>query len=641
VSSAIALALLLVATDQQMMVQQVAAVLVKPPTPIRGWNSFDFGDGTERPYNTPDVPTLMSLVKAVQHNLLPFGYDYFTVDGGWFDAATPGLPTNSSVPTVDRWGRPAPKPDLYPELQGGKGWQPVADAAHAAGLKFGLWWILGVPTEAVARKLPIQGSRYTCDQIVRHTSDGSDWGACMWDHSTYRTNFSHPGTLDYLRSVVKLWEEWGVDLIKLDCTYSGGNLGHAGSPAAIDTFSSLINASTRPFVLSLSPGNGDPNLLKQSANLLTMARITTDFHPNWPAVRASFATAAAAAPVAHASNVLADLDCLAFGDMNGRTENTQDEWHRTRRTIMTLWTIVRSPLIFGGDPRSLYQSGENGSAASREYSCAAPDNITFHCGLHDDVRQLITNWAILNASDDVLAPTQLRTQGNTIVWSASSVSSAHVRYLAIFNAPANDKDPSASPPRVVVTPGDLKLSATHLNVFELLNQTSQLGVGAVQASPAPFDAALFRVVAAGSGPAPPSPPGEGLFRCENATCVPCGASGGTHTECAKVCGPPPAPSDRLKTDEAGTQPPLVQRGPWLSQPFVSGVGGYHSYRIPALVTLPRKTATGEPELLAFCEGRKLNCDDVDVSSGHSLAMSDWPFWPSLLPHLPHLPHLLD
>eukprot|EP01052_Picozoa_sp_SAG31_P053782 SAG31_NODE_13962_length_834_cov_1.598639_2_plen_133_part_01 len=89
------------------------------------------------------------------------GYNYFTVDGGWFDAATADLPTNSSVPTVDEFGRPKPKPDLYPQLQHGKGWKPVADAAHSAGLKFGLWWILGVPTEAVVRKLPIKNSSYT------------------------------------------------------------------------------------------------------------------------------------------------------------------------------------------------------------------------------------------------------------------------------------------------------------------------------------------------------------------------------------------------------------------------------------------------------------------------------------------------
>lgn len=50
----------------------VGSLLVKPSTPIRGWNSFDFGDGSERPYNTPDVPTLLSLVRAVEVNLLPF-----------------------------------------------------------------------------------------------------------------------------------------------------------------------------------------------------------------------------------------------------------------------------------------------------------------------------------------------------------------------------------------------------------------------------------------------------------------------------------------------------------------------------------------------------------------------------------------
>ena len=69
--------------------------------------------------------------------------------------------------------------------------------------------------------------------------------------------------------------------------------------------------------------------------------------------------------------------------------------------------------------------------------------------------------------------------------------------------------------------------------------------------------------------------------------------------------------ESLTSDDAGAPPPPPQKGPWFSQPFVSGVGGYHSYRIPAMVTLPRKTTTGEPELLAFCEGRKLNCDDVD------------------------------
>lgn len=311
-------------------------------------------------------------------------------------------------------------------------------------------------------------------------------------------------------------------------------MGTDAHPAAIDVFSKLINASSRPIVLSLSPGDSDPALLRQTSNMLTMARITTDFHPNWPAVLASFPVAAAAAPVAHANNVLADLDCLAFGDMNGRSENTQDEWRRTRRTIMTLWTISRSPLMFGGDPRSLW----NSSSSNEPGVCVAPDNITFHCGLHDDVRELITNRGVLNASDDVLAPAQLRAQGDIIIWSANSASSSRTKYVAMFNAPTKASS-GVVRPTISVTPADLKLPATKLDVFELLNGTSQRGVGSVTASPLAFDAAFFRVVVSGSEPSPgPAPPPSGFYRCENDTCVPCGKSGGTKAECMQVCGPP-------------------------------------------------------------------------------------------------------
>ena len=47
-------------------------------------------------------------------------------------------------------------------------------------------------------------------------------------------------------------------------------------------------------------------------------------------------------------------------------------------------------------------------------------------------------------------------------------------------------------------------------------------------------------------------------------------------------------------------------GPWISQPFVAGQGGFAEYRIPALVVLPESG-----ELLAFCEGRKFSSADMD------------------------------
>ena len=57
-----------------------------------------------------------------------------------------------------------------------------------------------------------------------------------------------------------------------------------------------------------------------------------------------------------------------------------------------------------------------------------------------------------------------------------------------------------------------------------------------------------------------------------------------------ACGPPP---------ETRTSPPA----PSQADLFVSGEGGYHTYRIPALIV------TREGSLLAFCEGRKNNRRD--------------------------------
>eukprot|EP01050_Picozoa_sp_SAG11_P009199 SAG11_NODE_850_length_6868_cov_3.543523_2_plen_737_part_00 len=67
--------------------------------------------------------------------------------------------------------------------------------------------------------------------------------------------------------------------------------------------------------------------------------------------------------------------------------------------------------------------------------------------------------------------------------------------------------------------------------------------------------------------------------------------------------PPAAAATKIASRQIGPPPP--QTGPWLSQPFVAGVGGYAEYRIPALVQLP------SGDLLAFCEGRKYSSADMD------------------------------
>ena len=48
---------------------------------------------------------------------------------------------------------------------------------------------------------------------------------------------------------------------------------------------------------------------------------------------------------------------------------------------------------------------------------------------------------------------------------------------------------------------------------------------------------------------------------------------------------------------------LAEDQPTKTEVFVSGSGGYHSYRIPAVILTPKGT------LLAFCEGRKSSRSD--------------------------------
>src|SRR5437016_3586415 len=51
-------------------------------------------------------------------------------------------------------------------------------------------------------------------------------------------------------------------------------------------------------------------------------------------------------------------------------------------------------------------------------------------------------------------------------------------------------------------------------------------------------------------------------------------------------------------------PALFAAEPVQAPLFVAGEGGYHTYRIPALIV------TGKGTLLAFCEGRKKSTSDT-------------------------------
>ena len=127
------------------------------PRPPMGWNSWDsFGP-------TIDEAQARANAQAMAEQLLPHGYDIFTVDIQWYEpGATSFTYRTGAELAMDAWGRLLPAPNRFPSAAGGRGFRPLADGSTALGLKFGVHLMRGVPRLAADRDLPIHGTHFTC-----------------------------------------------------------------------------------------------------------------------------------------------------------------------------------------------------------------------------------------------------------------------------------------------------------------------------------------------------------------------------------------------------------------------------------------------------------------------------------------------
>jgi hypothetical protein len=252
--------------------------LVLPSTPPRGFNSFDLQWNGGGSYIAWNESTFRRVATAMSKQLLPYGYDTLVVDGGWHGGS------------VDGNGRPVPNPANWPSATDGAGFKPLATWAHGLGLKVGVWRMRGVPSAAVGKQLPVLNSipPATIDEIVYGRSCPQSnaterWCTCTWDKDGIGVDPTHPAAQAYYNSVVSLYADWGIDLIKWDCMYDDV----AGSFNQEETMAvNAIEAVEHPMTLSLSPGGGFTKEIASwvsgsnpsSKVLGTMYRVTGDFH---------------------------------------------------------------------------------------------------------------------------------------------------------------------------------------------------------------------------------------------------------------------------------------------------------------------------------------------------------------------------
>jgi len=302
-----------------------------------GWNSWDcFGSSV-----TEDE--VIANAEYMARHLLPFGWDTVVVDIQWYEV-DPGAHDYQTVsrPVLDPWGRPLPAPGRFPSSAGTGSFAPLAHRVHAMGLRFGVHLMRGVPRAAADAALPILGAATaTCDTIADREN------TCVWNPDNYGVDMAAPGAQAYYDSVMAQLAAWGVDFVKLDDV-----LYPPVESAEIAAISRAIDRTGRPMVLSLSPGKQlSLAHLDELGEYGQMWRISDDFWDDWGQVVEQFQRAARWAPYQR-RGAWADADMLPFGRIGLRGHVGRDRQSNLsteeQRTVMTLWSMMRSPLMFGG-----------------------------------------------------------------------------------------------------------------------------------------------------------------------------------------------------------------------------------------------------------------------------------------------------
>jgi len=325
-------------------------------TPPMGWNSWDSYGPTVREEEVKANADYMA------EHLAKFGWQYIIVDIEWYQ---PNSKAHGYIPggavTVDEFGRFIPAPNRFPSAADGQGFAPLAAYVHSKGLKFGFHIMRGIPREAVEQNLPIKGTPY-------HAADIADKvNVCKWQgmEDTYGVDMSKPGAQAYYDSLAELYASWGADYIKAD------DMNTPGRAAEIVALHEALKKTGRPIVLSLSPGPSLPEYADFLGANSQLWRISNDFWDNWPSLKHQFDITHNWESYSQPGN-WPDADMLPLGRIGIRAERGDDRaslfTHDEQQTVMTLWSIFRSPLMFGGDLPSNDASLDHKSGSARRQS---------------------------------------------------------------------------------------------------------------------------------------------------------------------------------------------------------------------------------------------------------------------------------
>jgi len=406
-------------------------------TPPMGWNSYDSFIAAVKESDVVDA------AKAMKTLLQPYGWNTIVIDYLWYDPEQ----------TLDSNGRWLPSKGKYPSATGTVGFKSMAAQVHALGLNFGIHLMRGIPRKSVTASSPIADSTYTASQA------GNSGDTCSWDDHMYGVKADTEAGKAWYDSIYKQYADWGVDFVKVDDMMNpyGGNALHTAEVQAVHN--SIVKTG-RSMVLSLSPG---PNQTKDVAVLNANANMWRQVNDFWDTNGLSSLSDefTAAYNWSVTSGVTPghwpDADMLPLGTIGSRACAFS---HNQQVTVMTLWAIMPSPLMFGGMMTKL---------ASDSWTLA-----------------LLTNDEVLAVNQDALGNRgkRISQQSSTEVWARDLADGR--KAVALFNRGTQDAT-------VSVTFSQLSVTGTP-TVRDLWNKKDVTGMTSGLSVNVPHESALMYAV---------------------------------------------------------------------------------------------------------------------------------------------------
>ena len=367
------------------------------PTPPMGWNSWDcYGP-------TVEEPEVKANADYMAEKLKPYGWEYIVVDIRWYVENDKAGGYNQTDPryVIDEYGRYQPAENRFHSAKDGAGFKALAEYIHGKGLKFGIHIMRGIPKVAVENKLPILGTNgISADQIY------STELQCQWLKDNYTIVADKPGAQEYYNSIFDMYAEWGVDFVKVD------DLSRPYHKSEIELIRNAIDQCGRPIVLSTSPGETPVEEAGHVQNHANMWRMVDDVWDTWHHFTHLIEIAQRWYPYI-SPGTWPDCDMIPLGRISIRGERGEDRMTRLtmdeQYSLMTFFTIFKSPLMFGGD---------------------LPSNNEF-------TLSLLTNEAVLKMHGESTNVRQLFQENGKVAITSKNPETGEI-YLALFNI--SDKD---------------------------------------------------------------------------------------------------------------------------------------------------------------------------------------------------------